>query len=175
MTPEDQQLEAQSFLTFYIQGSNAPGVESQFPDSFETGMKLRRPALRNIRSEHDDAPLEEGTFEAGEGPEASNERYLFVDQCALQLARVSVEGSALRVRFVFVNRYPAGRFPGREGLTDTVMLPFLNGAASSNMSECLDRLEEYLGASDEFSPVLLPASELLELDDFEARVANGDL
>ncbi len=177
MTPEEQQFEAQSFLNFYIQGSDAPGAEAQFPDSHEPGMKFRSPALHNIRPEHDDEhqPDAEQTFEPGDGPEPIDERYRFVDRCALQLARVTVLGEALEIRFVFVNRYPPGRFPPDPESELTVMLPFSSGASNSNINECLDRLEEYLGASDEFQPILIPVETLLDLDDFENQIENGDL
>jgi hypothetical protein len=173
--PEEYRNQAQAFLDFYIQGSTAAGVEAQFPGAFEPGMKLRRPALRGTGPEYEDAPLAEGTFAPGEGPEPSDEPYLFVDQCALQLAEVSAAGDTLSVCFVFVNRYPPGRFPGREELDVTVKLPYSMGAASSNMAECVDRLAAYLGTSSEFQPVLMPVPVLLELNDFEDAVASGRL
>jgi hypothetical protein len=174
---DEQQSEAQAFLDWYITGVKSPAIENQFPGNNDPGIRFRRPARVDIRPERQPLPdeLDNQEISAGEGPEVIDEPYVLIDACALQRAKVSLEGQVLRLRFIFVNRFPPGKLEIAPTLLRTAMLPFSCGVGAQIVDECVDLLEEYLGSDGEFQPRFDPVIELLSLEDFNERVANGDL
>jgi hypothetical protein len=177
MNIEDQVLEAQTLLDWYIRGSSAEGVESQIPDTREPGIRLRSPALVDIRPEYGQLPNDDAgrSFEANEGPEPSDESYELIDRCPLHLAKVEADGDALLVKFVFVVQFDVDdALPGEDDRTVRVMLPFSAGTGQLVVEECIDMLEEYLGADDEFLPKFTPVVLKFTAKEF-GTLAAGDI
>jgi len=177
MNPDQLKDEAQAFLDFYIRGSSAPGVEALFPNAFEPGIRHRTPAALGVRIEREaiEDPDHDRFFEAGEGPEVSDQRYLYLDSCGLEMARVVGDGQILQIRLIFVVSYPPGRFPGRASETTPILLPSSTDTLVHIQTECIHALEEYLGGDSDGFPAFNTTFEVLELADFEQRVQDGDL
>jgi hypothetical protein len=120
-------------------------------------------------------PLDGMDFAAGEGPEESDEPYLYLDRCPLQLARVKETPVQLLVRFIFVTHYPPGTFPARRDLGISVRLPTSGWKMNQVAMECLSQLRDYLGQDERGRPQLGYEVEVMSLRDFTNAVENKDL
>ncbi len=169
---------AHDFLNFYIRGSTFGNSEAQFPGSHETGIRLREPATVDSRPEYTAVALAEEhhkEFPAGDGPEESQEGYLYLDRCGLEFAQVSESGEGININFIFVTRYIAGTFQDHEQKKITILLPSSTDVISSIISECIHRLEEYIGEENGEALNISASSEIVSKEVFDSMLQNGDL
>lgn len=170
MDLQDLQPLVQAFLDLYILGAG-PSTEVVFPGAIAPGIRHRSPARVGIPPEYEPIlnELDQSEFEAGAGPEVSDVSYLFLDRCSLQRAVVSESAGGLHFRFFFRARFAAGQFD--PAITQVVCLPTSGGEPEAIVSECLNRVRDFLGSD----ATLVGTSDNPSFPDFSSEIIDeGD-
>jgi hypothetical protein len=167
---------AQDFLDRYVQGE--PDARGIFVPS---GIRHRFPSTVGIPPEYTPTSpnnFDGQTFAANTGPEMFDQPYLYLDRCALQRAIVSASATELHVQFLFVARWPPQNFD--PNIAANVCLPTSAGEPEAIVSECINRLCDFLGtdgnlvgtAQDPIFPAISSEIQLLTLSEFQSLGGN---
>jgi hypothetical protein len=172
MTPAELASLAQSFLDAYVLGTPLDPQEA-LPARRLAGIRRRFPALLGLPPEYEPRPngLDNTVFASGSGPESFPEpRARYLDRCPLERIVVTPTDEGAHLEFFFAVRYASRQFD--PSIQEAVCLPS-GDECSSIVSECLNRLQDFLGtdaelggASDDVFAKFTSSVRILSNDDF---------
>lgn len=155
MNPQEVIAAIDAFVMLHIHGTQHPKAKAAFPGLPDLdGVHLRRPAVVGEPPDYEAptvSPVDGEVFEPGDGPEASDEPYVFSDRCALADAVVRAQGTRVQITFTAICDFPGNEFPLElavpvdELQRRRVLLPTALGECLWAAEECLDRLQDFLG------------------------------